>query len=342
MRIKPDSLEQHIEKSLPPVLVISGDEPFLVQESASRYRQACRNAGFTERLVYNSGKGFDWQELESHTQSLSLFGEKKIVELQWSALPEEPGKRLLQHWAENPPEDTCLLITSSRIAPSTLNAKWFGTLEKHSLHVTVWPISAQELPHWVTRRLQKCGFRATRGAVKALCENVEGNLLAASQEVEKLALLFPPGDIDETQVLQSVADSSHYSVFDLASEVLKGQSQHALHILHTLQGEGVAASIVLWTLARDIRVLGKLKRRQGEPSAILKKAGIPKMRWGQYESCSSRIQPARLMRAHRYCRQTDEAIKGLGADHPWLLIQNACLLLCNVDEPGTPHRSEGA
>lgn len=338
MRIKADNLAQHLEKGSPDILIVSGDEPLLVQESADRFRKACRKTGFTERLAYTVTKGFDWSELESHTQSLSLFGEQKLIELQWQNLPEDKGRKLLKSWAENPPEDCRLLITAPRIAANTLNTKWFSAIENHALHITIWPISFQELPQWVTRRLQSQGFRPTKGAVKALCENVEGNLLAAVQEIEKLSLLHPAGDLDETEIIQSVSDSSHYSVFELMSEILHQQTRHALHILRTLEAEGTAPTIVLWTLSRDIRTLGRL-RRQTEPAAsCLKKSGIPKSRWKHYEQAAQRISPARLMRAHSYCREADEAVKGLGQESPWIMLQNACLLLCNHDEPG--HRAQ--
>ncbi len=340
MRIRADQWPATLEKSLPPVFIASGDEPFLIQEVCDSYRKACRAQGFTERLSYSISKGFDWRELESHTQSLSLFGEQKLIDLNWLSLPEDAGRKLLKNWAATPPEDCCLMIRSERLPASTLNTKWFSALEKSAIHVQVWPVSFKELPAWVNRRLQSVGFRPTQSAVKALCENVEGNLLAAAQEIDKLRLLVEGEELDETQVIHSVSDSSHYSVFELTGEILAQKTGHALKILQALRQEGVPPPVILWALNRDMRLLGKLKRSASDSQTILRSSGIPKPRWKDYQSKASRLDWKHLILAHHYCRGADQAIKGSTQGNPWMFLNQVCLSLCGVELSGKNQNGE--
>lgn len=340
MRIKPDALDGHLRGGLPPVLLISGDEPFLAMEACDAVRKAARQAGYTERVSYQTGKGFDWSLLAETLNAPSLFSEQRLVELHWEQIPEDAGKQILQSWFENPTEDCRLLLVSPRITTASLNTKWMKALENHCLHVQIWPLTLQEFPAWVGSRLRQAGFQPTAGAVQALCENVEGNLLAAAQEIEKLRLLQTDRNLDETQILQAVADSSRYTVYELMETVLQGDLKHALHILHNLQDEGVAPSIVLWTLARDIRLLGRLRRAAGNPQEqqkLFARHNVPKKQWKAYELRSRQLRPALLQEAHGYCTRADQAVKGVIRDNPWRLLCSACLAL-----GGKPGPSESA
>lgn len=337
MRIKPESLAGQLKQKLPGILLVSGDDPFLSQESCDLYRSACKANGFSERLSYPANKGFDWGQLEEHLQSMSLFGESRLIEVHLQALPDDHGKKVLCAWAENPPEDSRLLLTAARLQTSTLNTKWFKTIENHCLHVQIWPLSMAELPQWINQRLRAKGFVPTSGAVKALCENVEGNLLAAAQEIEKLRLLIDGKELDETTVMRCVANSSHYSVYELMEEVIQAHSRHALHILSSLRSEGVAPPIVLWALAREMRLLAKLKRSTGSSSdaqTLLGKHNVPRKRWPLYEKHSRQLRPILLQRAHQHCLKADLSIKGSLQDDPWLHIQDACLALSGQMPPG--------
>jgi DNA polymerase-3 subunit delta len=336
MRIKPESLSGHLKQKLPDILLVSGDDPFLTQESCDQLRKACKESGFTERLSLQASKGFDWKQLEEPMQSLSLFGSKRLIELHWQQLPEEPGKKLLAAWAEQPPEDCCLLITTDRLPTSVLNSKWFKVIENHCLHVQIWPLTLSELPNWINQRLRMKGFLPTAGAVKVLCENVEGNLLAASQEIEKLRLLVDGKELDETTVLRCVANSSHYSVFELMEEVIQGNARHAIHILNSLQTEGVAPSIILWAVTKEVRLLARIKRSGGQPAdvqSLLGKQNVPRKRWASYEKHAKMLRPLLLQKAHQSCLKTELSIKGAIKDNPWSHLIDGCLALAGHMPP---------
>ncbi len=337
MRVKPESLAAHLQQKVPAILLVSGDDPFLSQESCDLIRRACRENGYTERLVFQAGKGFDWRQIEEPLQSLSLFGNRRLIELQWQQLPDEPGKRLLTSWAERPPEDCCLLIISERLQTSVLNAKWFKTIENNCLHVQIWPLAMHELPAWITHRLRSRGFTPTAGAVRVLSENVEGNLLAAAQEIEKLRLLVDGQELDESAVLRSVANCSHYSVFELTEVIIQADARHMLHILSSLRTEGVAPSVILWAVTRELRLLARMLRAGGQPDdlrTLLGKQNIPRKRWPAYEKLSRQLRPVHLQTAHRHCLQAERSIKGAIKEDPWLHLIDGCLALTGRQPPG--------
>ncbi|WP_020409699.1 DNA polymerase III subunit delta [Hahella ganghwensis] len=333
MRIRPDQLAQSLKKNPPAIFVVSGDEPLLHQEATDQIRKHCKKQEFLERLAFHAPKNFDWSQLEEHTQSFSLFGEKKLIELHLESLPNEAGKKVLQAWANQPPEDACLLILSGKIESSTLNTKWFKAIESHCLHVQIWPINNDQLPQWVSQRMQRVGFHPTAAAVKALCDHVEGNLLAAQQEIEKLRLLNTQEQVDVEDVLKGIANSNKYTVFNLVDACLERDAKHAVKILQTLQSESFEPSIVLWSLSRETRVLAKLFRaRQAGRNIdqVLQQERVFKNKWGVYKKYLGKASPAHLPKLHNYCQLTDKAIKGVESQSPWPLLMEATLLLAGV------------
>ena len=261
MKLRFDQLEGQLKKQLAPIYIISGDEPFQVNQSCDRVRHYARKAGFTERHVYHVENNFDWGDFLSTANSLSLFAEKQILEIRMpNGKPGDAGRKALQQYISHLSPDNLLLLITDRLDSTQQRAKWFQALEKAGTFVTIWPIDSVHLPGWLDKQLQSDGYRATPEALSLIAEKVEGNLLAASQELEKLKLLANEKTIDENTVRDAVADSARYDVYQLLDTALAGNTRQCVRILGALQGEGLEPPIILWALARELRLLSQLSR----------------------------------------------------------------------------------
>lgn len=270
MRLNADDLEGHLQRGLAPVYVLSGDEPLLVQEAADAVRSAAREAGYAERTVLFAEPGFDWGELTEQTASLSLFAERRLVELRLpSGRPGDAGSRALSGYAGDPPADTLLLVVCGHLDRDARNSKWFRALEQAGVAVQVWSVPATALPQWIASRFRRHGLEASVEALELLAARTEGNLLAAAQEIDKLALLADGDRVDVSLVAEVVGDSARFDVFGLSDAALAGEHARAQRTLEGLRGEGVDPVLVLWALTRDVRLLAQLAHRleEGESPA---------------------------------------------------------------------------
>ncbi|MDP3588957.1 MAG: DNA polymerase III subunit delta, partial [Methylobacter sp.] len=256
MRLKPEQITAELQKGLAPVYFISGDEPLQLGETADAIRAAARNAGFDLREVLVADAGFAWRELTESASSLSIFSDKKIIDLRLpSGTPGAEGAKALIAYCERLPEDTLLLITAAKMAGSSLKSQWFQALDKAGCVIQVWPLEGQDLLRWLQQRMQRRGLQAETEGIKILASRIEGNLLAAAQEIEKLYVLYGEGHLGNQQIFEVVADSSRFDVFKLMDSVLAARVDRVFKILSGLQAEGVAAPVVLWALTREARVL---------------------------------------------------------------------------------------
>ena len=264
MKLRPDQLANHLKRALAPIYLISSDEPLLLQEAADQILQAARQTGFEERALYSVGAGFHWSDLQQEGAALSLFAEKKIIDLRLpTGKPGKEGGAMLTEWSHSPPDDKILVIRSGKLDGASQRAKWFKAIEKAGVTVQIWPMELRQIPNWIMQRMRVAGINATPGAAALVAERIEGNLLAAVQEIEKLSLLTNKGDqVDETMVMTLVADSARYDPFQLADAILGGERARALHILYGLKEEGVAIQIILWAIVRDLRELAAIGNLQ--------------------------------------------------------------------------------
>ena len=270
MKLNPAQLAKHLNGSLAAVYAISGDEPLLCQEAGDAIRSAARQQGFGERQVFSVEASFDWGQLYEAGASLSLFAEKRLIELRIpSGKPGDKGAAALLDYLSRPADDTLLLITLPKLDGSSQKTKWAKALidGPAAQFIQIWPVDAQQLPNWVRQRLAQAGLTASPHAVEMICARVEGNLLAAAQEIEKLKLLAEGNQIDAETVQAAVADSARFDVFGLIDAALNGEAAHTLRILDGLRGEGVEAPVILWALARELRQLATLawQYEQGIP-----------------------------------------------------------------------------
>ncbi|MBU3070749.1 DNA polymerase III subunit delta [Aestuariicella sp. G3-2] len=320
-KLRPDQLNGALRKQLAPVYLISGDEPLLVQESCDQIRQAARKAGFNERELHHAEASFDWDQLLTSANSLSLFAERKIIELRIdNGKPGDKGGKALISYCENPPEDTLLLIVMPKLDGSSQRSKWFKAVEKVAAFVQIWPIAPQQLPRWIDQRIQQAGMTASHDAIEMLAARIEGNLLAAAQEIEKLKLLAADGQISAEMIAGSVADSARYDVFTLIDKALHGDARAAVRTLQGLKGEGTDATVVLWALAREIRTLSQVAHamQQGQPlDRAAKSAGVWDKRKALVSNALRRLKLSQLQMLLRKANGIDKAIKGLRSADAW-------------------------
>lgn len=330
MRLYPEKLAGQLQQQLLPIYLVSSDDPLLQREAGDAIRQACRAQDFSERQVFHVERGFDWNSLREASASLSLFAERRILELNLpSGKPGDAGARVLLEYLERPPEDTLLLILAPRLDGSTLRTRWAKALLDSPAcgFVQIPVIGAEQLPNWLARRLQQKGLSADQEVLQFISDRVEGNLLAADQEIEKLVLLTDATHLDMDTVQQSIADSARYDIFTLTDAMLAGQRSRSLRILGGLRSEGNEVPVILWAVAREIRQLAELATQVEQGQAI--------------SQVTSRIWPANrkplvqqaLQRQHsghwnqllQAAQAIDEQAKGQQAGDPWLGLQQILL-----------------
>src|SRR5438445_4811650 len=250
MQLRASELDAQLRKSLLPAYAIHGDEPLLAMEAADAIRAAARRAGFTEREVLEPGRGFDWSEFTHATGSLSLFATKKIVELRLpTGKPGPQGSAAIAAYCARPSEDQLLLVTLPRLDRTGQGSAWFNALARLGAVVDVWPLDRSRLPAWLGERLARQKQRAPREVLEFLTERVEGNLLAAHQELQKLALLAPEGELALDTVQDAVASVARYDPYDAADALVSGDLERYARVIEGLRAEGEAPTFVLYVLA---------------------------------------------------------------------------------------------
>jgi DNA polymerase III subunit delta len=325
MRLNAADLEAHLKRQLLPIYLLTGDEPLQLGEAADRLRRHARDQGYASREVFEADARFDWGGFLHAANSLSLFAERRILDLRIPGTPGQEGGKALTAYAERPAEDSLLLITLPKLDKAQQASKWFKALEQAGAVLQVWPVEPAQLPAWIERRMRAKGLQPSREAVLLLADRVEGNLLAAAQEIDKLALLHPVGALSAEELEQAVADSARYDVFKLVDAALEGKTARVLRILHGLQGEGAAEPIVLWALVREIRTLAAIAadlERGVPPQRALDRPGLWEKRKPLLGQGARRLSLRRWRRLLQLCARADRAIKGRDAADPWLLFQD--------------------
>jgi DNA polymerase-3 subunit delta len=336
MQLKPEQLDGHLRKQLAPLYFISGDEPLRVMEAADAVRAAAREQGYSEREVLSVEAGFDWGRLDAAAGNLSLFAERRLVDLRLpGGKPGDAGGKALRAWAGQPPEDTLLLVTAGKLEPAARKSKWLQALDSAGVVVLVWPLDTQQFPAWVKRRMQQRGLEPTADAVALLAGRVEGNLLACVQEIDKLYLLRGAGPVTGEDIAEAVADSARYDVFSLVDAALAGDGVRTVRMFQGLRGEGTPSAVVLWALAKEVRQLAAMARLVAAGQAVPKVLAQYRV-WQNRKAVVGRAlqrlarrdgDAARLLRR---CALVDRVIKGQAAGNEWdellqLLLQLAGL-----------------
>ncbi len=312
-------IEAHLAKDLAPVYLLAGDEPLQKMEAADAIRAAAQKAGFSERQVIHVEPGFDWSLLEAEAAAMSLFAEKKIIDLRLpSGKPGRDGSKAITTYLSHPPADNLLLIQTGKLERSAMTSAWVKAIDKAGVVMQIWDLNPADTLKLVAERLRRAGFQPDRDAARLLTERVEGNLLAAVQEIEKLKLIREPGPLSAEDVIAAVADSARYTPFELADAALLGDARRALKILRGLEGEGVHPNVILWGLARDIRILADYSELQSHGhSPQVAMQGVWKNRQSMLHRAVRRHDAAGWARLLRHCARLDRIAKGVGEGNVW-------------------------
>lgn len=320
MRVYPEQLPRQLESRLAPIYLIHGDEPLLAMDAADAIRAAARKRGHDERLVYTVEPGFDWGTLAAGAASGSLFATHRLLELRLDeARPGDAGGKALNAYAAAPPPDVVLLVLCGKLDAAAQKSRWFGALDRAGVSVPVRPIEPARLPAWIEARLRTRGLRASPEAIQLLAARGEGNLLAADQEIAKLALLHAGGVLDAEQVQAAVGDSARFSVFELVDSALAGKARRVLRILAGLRAEGVEPVLVSWALAREVQLLHRLhgELAGGDPRGgsatqqVLARHKVWPQRQPLVKQALARLSPADCARLLSDCARLDRLIKGV-------------------------------
>jgi DNA polymerase-3 subunit delta len=347
MQIRAEQLAAALERQRPALVTLYGDEPLLVQEAADLVRAWARREGFDERQVHTvSGGYFDWSRLTAAAVEMSLFAARQLVEIRIpGGKPGKEGSEALQRYTRAGNEDLLSLVLLPRLDKTQLGSAWFTALDGAGLSVRIDPIERRQLPTWIAQRLAAQGQRVQAGepgqqALALLADRVEGNLLAAHQEIQKLGLLYPAGELTLAQIEPVVLDVARYDVFRLGETVLSGQVARALRMLDGLEASGEAVVLAHWTLADDLRMLGRVRAALdgGLPlGAALREARV----WGAKEKLVERLVPGlrlddlkALIEAARVCDGLAKGLKVPGwPDDPWQALRRLVLMMLETFQP---------
>jgi DNA polymerase III subunit delta len=321
MRIDTEQLASHLARGLKALYTIHGDEPLLALEAADGIRAEARRAGHLVRETLIVESDFDWSRLAQSGNSLSLFGDRRVVELRIpSGKPGQEGGAAIEAYCERLPADTVTLVLLPKLERQQMSAAWFGAIDRRGVVVSANAVERDALPAWIAGRLARQGQKANAETLQFLSDRVEGNLIAAWQEIQKLGLLYPQGSLAFDDVREAVLDVARYDIFDVSNAMLIGDAARLARVLDGLKGEGVAAPLVLWAIAEDIRALARVLsgRREGKPMAqCLRDARVWGPRQDGIQRAARRVRTADLEQALLDAAELDQTIKGLRDGDVW-------------------------
>ena len=331
MRIRSEQLTGHLSKQLLPAYLITGDELLITQECCDTIRQHCRKEGISEREVLNVDRSFDWAQLLDSGQSMSLFGDRKLIELRiGDSKMDQKSSAALQEYLGHADGSNILLVSCGKLDSRSMNSKWVKALDAAGAVIQVWPIERQHLDNWIMQRMRKIGLNADSDAVQLLADRVEGNLLAADQEISKLKILAGERSITADVVANAVASSARYDVFKLIDTALAGNAGNALQMLNSMQAEGVEAIAMLGAVIKEIRNLYQCARQLeqgGDIDRVLDGARVWDKRKSLYKNTLRRLKSAQLGKLLQLATRIDAAQKGQSKENASILFANLVSLL---------------
>lgn len=331
MKISLQQLTGNLKAKLASFYWVAGDEPLLVQEACDQIREAARQQGFLDRQVFHADAQMNWQALEMETSAMSLFANPRRLEVHLPNGKLTGGEAWLTQVCENPPEDILILLISPRLETNEARKKWAKLAESKAIYVQIWPIERTEFPRWLKQRADQRGLKLTEAALELLVDRLEGNLLAAQQEIERLHLLAGDQLVDEMQVQSAVLDSARFNAFDFVGDLFAGKTAHALRTLAVLEQEDVSPLLLLNNLSRDLRLALDLHCHlaEGKPAQSFFSSRFirVKSQVQSLERLTRRVKTPALRAALKHCSDIDRACKGFDDRSPWLLLQQLPLLL---------------
>ena len=330
LRVNLDQLPAALQRGLRGAYLVSGEEYLLVGEAVDAIRAAARAQGYADRRVFFVERGFAWEELQGEAQSLSLFAERRLFELRIPSGKPDKGAATLAALAANPPPDVITLVVTEKMDRKASDAPWVQAFAEHGVWVPVRSVEPGELPGWLAARARRAGAQLDEAAAQLIALRTEGNLLAAQQELDKLALLAGGARIDVALVERSVGDSARYDVMQLSAAAAEGDATRAIHVLMGLKSEGVEPTLILWALTREVRGLwqaSERRRLRAGGGSGWNLASRPTDR------ALARIGSLPLAALLAQAGETDRIIKGIAPGDPWTALLGLTAGLAGVLQP---------
>jgi DNA polymerase-3 subunit delta len=325
-------LDAHLARRLEPLYVVHGDEPLFVIEASDAIRAAAKRAGCDEREIFIVDPHFRWDAFAAANATLGLFGTRKLIDLRIpSGKPGADGGAALERHVAHLDPDNVTLVTLPRIDRATQGSPWFAALTDNGVNIAVQPVERTAFPAWIAERLGRNGQRVSPPALAFLADRCEGNLLAARQEIEKLALLLPKGELDDDEVERAVADVARFDIQELSEAWLAGEAARALRIVDVLRGEGEPITLAVWQLGEDLHALAGVHEAMAQGQSIgtaVRSARVWGRRQAALERAARRIDAERVAPLLHALAGLDALAKGLGLGDPWDVLVTLALALC--------------
>ncbi|WP_181918708.1 DNA polymerase III subunit delta [Wenzhouxiangella sediminis] len=329
MKLFPEKLPQRLRQGLDKVYLVAGQEPLLIEEACDAIRSAAREADVSERLVLEADARFDWGQLGSATETNSLFATQRLVEVRMpSGKPGREGGAVLREWAQAASDDI-LLVKCDAWDMASEKTAWVKALDSAGVYVPCWKVKPQRLPQWIAQRLSSRGIRADQSACRFLAERLEGNLLAAAQEIERLVLLYPGGQVGLEEVRAAVADSARFDSFRLIELVFAGQAGAAVRCIRGLREAETPMPLIVGALARELQTIGNFQMlaRTHPAAQAFKMLGIWKSRQQPVADAARRLSPEVVRRTLAQLSDLDQLSKSSGREMFWLRLERLCVAL---------------
>ncbi|MDX2428563.1 MAG: DNA polymerase III subunit delta [Xanthomonadales bacterium] len=330
MQVKVDQLAGSLKRGLAPIYLLGGEEPLILLECCDQIRQAAKDRGFVERELLQVEAGFDWSSLQQ-AAAPSLFATQKIIDLRLrTGKPGREGAKALTEWANAPDPNMLLMVSCEHWDKSSRNSKWAANLAKAGLRIDIWPVSARDLPRWLEQRMQQHGMQPEPEVLKILADRLEGNLLAARQEIDRLALIKGAGTVTVDDVMKVVSDSSRFDAFALAEHMLTGNLRDGLRVAAGLKRMDTPMPLLLGALLREFNVVEaySLAVRGGEnETTVFRRLNVWQNRQYTVRTAARRLGTLKLFDAFKMLALIDRQCKGRAAGDPWQSIDSMLLQL---------------
>lgn len=335
MKVALQQLNTRLNKALDAVYLIHGDVPLLAQETRDSLREAARKKGFIERETFYVEGRFDWNQFIARTQSMNLFSDKLFIELyNPDAKFDTKGTDALQQYLKNPSPDIILIIITNKLTGAQQKTKWFKAVDQNGVHIPLWPITGSELQQWIAARLKRANLTADPAAMHLLADLTEGNLLSTNQAIEKCNLLYPKGHITPEMMSMATCDNARYTPFDLVNATLAGNNAQAIRIIKNLSMEGGEATLILWALTREIRLLIDMQHQIQQGSRLM---DVIAHEWAQrkplIQSALRRLPLKTLQDLLIHAQDIDKSIKGIITLNTWNALESLVLRMGSHVKP---------
>ena len=338
MQVYPNRLQAAVEQKLAAFYLIFGDEPQQKLEAIQSIRDVASKQGFDERQSLTVDSQFNWDTLVEATQTMSLFSNRQLIEVELpTGKPGTEGSKVLSLLAGQNNPDVLLVIHGAKIGKDVQSSKWFKSLDKQGVYVPCYPLEGKQLEQWLSQQMQVAGLQASLPICRLLVDYCEGNMLAAKQEIQKLALLYPTGNPSLEQVEQAVVDQSRFTVFHLVDVLLAGDAQKAVKMLYRLESEGIEPTIILWALTREWQTLQALLfAKQTGQTINWNQHRIWGQRQALYNSAMQRLSLANMHSLQHKLSVLDQAIKQSQITRPYIELCHLCLLFIPYELDAMP------